>query len=165
MGPEQEEVLFQEDNKFFLKKKLKKLGLGLILFTVPPVALYFMCFYLLYWSSLFEKQTGAILIFLVLSPLVGLFFIVKSLFMRRMRIYHDRIPNPSLLGSWNIPLVDISLVATKYGVVEPMKVELHMKEGATSTRDKHLELGEFLESDRVEMMRVFNQMGVETGLR
>ncbi len=165
MARERDEVLFQEDLGFFMKKKMRKLGLGLILFTIPPIALYCMFWYLIEWSSLFEKQTGAIMIFLIASPGVGLFFIVKALFMRRMRIYGDRIPNPSLRGKWFIPVRDIELVAVKFSDEEPLAVELYMKNNSTSTRDKHFKLGEFIESDRTEMIKVFNKMRINTGIR
>ncbi|MGA1792420.1 MAG: hypothetical protein ACMUHM_00560 [Thermoplasmatota archaeon] len=162
MGPE--EILFEEDMGFFLKKKFKKLGLGLVLMVIPPVALYVMFWYLIEWSSLFEKQTGAILAFLFLSPLAGLFFTVKGIHMRRMRIYPDRIPNPSLLGRWDIPLKDIESAVIKFGPEEPLKVEVHLRDGSSSTRDKHIVLGEFFENDRAEMMKAFKDRGVKTGL-
>ena len=65
MNAQSEEMLFEEDLTFFLKKRMKKLGIGLVLLIIPPVILYFMFFYLLYWSSLFQKDTGQILIFLI----------------------------------------------------------------------------------------------------
>jgi len=157
-GPE--EILFQEDQGFFMRKKLRKLGLGLLLLILPPAALYFMFWYLIYWSSLFEKQTGAILIFLILSPIVGLFFTFKAIHMRRMRIYHDRIPNPYFLGRWYIPLKDIDHLIVKYRLEEPLKVELFLKDGSRSTRDRHMVLGEFMENDMTEMMRVFKERGI-----
>jgi len=161
-GPD--EILFEENMGFFLKKKLKKLGLGLVLMVIPPVALYLMFWYLIEWSSLFEKQTGTILAFLILSPLAGLFFTMKGIHMRRMRIYPDRIPNPSLLGRWNIPLKDIDSAVVKFGMEEPLKVEIYLKDGSISTRDKHIVLGEFLENDRAEMMKAFIDRGIKTGL-
>ena len=164
MNAKHPEILFEEDLSFFWKKKLKKLGLGSVLLIVPPIVLYYMFFYLLYWSSLFEKETGLMLIFLVLAPLAGIYFIIKGLAMRRLRIYYDRIPNPVLVGKRFIPLKHIGSVAVILGDEKPWKVELYLKNESDSTRDKHIPLGEFLERDRTDMLAAFRKGGVETKL-
>jgi len=165
MSPKNDEIYFEEDWGFFMKKKLKIFGLGLILLIIPPIALYYMFFYLLYWSSLFVKETGLILIFLILYPIFGYYFIAKVLIIPRIRIYEDRIPNPVMLGKRYIPLKDIKLVAHIYSDTEPIKVELHLKKESKATRDKHIVLGEFMENDISKMMVAFRKRGVETKLR
>jgi hypothetical protein len=158
-------MLFEEDLTFFLKKRMKKLGIGLVLLIIPPVILYFMFFYLLYWSSLFQKETGEILIFLILSPLFGLYLTSKALTVPRVRIFGDRITSSAILGKRHISLADIEEVLVVFDVTEPLKVELHMKKDSDSTWSKHVVLGRFLEGDRAKMMKAFTQMGVRTGIR
>ena len=165
MSVKHEEIFFEEDRGFFLKKKLNKLALGLILLIFPPITLYYMFFYLLRWSSFFEKETGLILISLIISPLFGFYFTAKGLFMPRLRIYADRIPNPVFLGKRYIPLDDIALVAVKYSDTEPIMVELHLKKESKSTLDKQIVLGEFLDSDTTKMSSAFRKRGVKAKLR
>jgi hypothetical protein len=165
MSVKYEEICFEEDWAFYIKKRMKKLGLGLVLLIIPPIMLYFMFFYLLRWSSLFEKETGQILIFLILSPLFGFYLAFKALATPRIRIYGDRITNPSIFGKRYIPLNDIARVTVVFSLKEPLKVELHLNKYADSTRNKQLVLGRFLESDRAKMMKFFNKSGVKTGLR
>jgi hypothetical protein len=165
MNVKSDEVYFEEDWGFFVKKRMKRLALGLVLLVVPPIMLYFMFFYLLRWSSLFEKETGQILIFLILSPLIGFYLAFRALAIPRIRIYKDRISNPSIFGKRYIPLNDIDLVAVKFSLKEPLKVELHMKKYSDSTRKKQIVLGRFLENDRTKMIKFFTKSGVKTGLR
>jgi len=160
-----EEIFFEEDRGFFLKKKAKHLGLGVVLLILPPVGLYYMFWYLLEWSSLFEKETGGALLFLVVAPLYGVYLLVRALLIQRMRIYEDRIPSPVLLSKRYIPLEDISRVVMKYSSEDVVwTVELHLKEESEATLDKHIILGEFLESDAMEMIGVFTKRGVKAGL-
>jgi hypothetical protein len=165
MSLKNEKMNFEEDWGFYAKKRMKKLGLGLVLIIIPPIALYLMFFYLLRWSSLFEKETGQILIFLILSPVFGFYFTFKALATPRIRIYEDRISKPSILGKLYIPLNDIDLVVVKFSLKEPLKVELDIKKYSDSTLKKQIVLGRFLESDRAKMMKFFTKSGVKTGLR
>jgi hypothetical protein len=160
-----DEVLFEENLAFFLKKRLKKLGLGLVLLILPPIALYCMFFFLIFWSSLFEKETGLILIFLILSPIFGFYFIAKAISIPRIRIYTDKIPNPVLLGKRYVPLNDILFVAKYFKETEPIKLELHLKKNSKSTLDKQIILGEFLENDSTKMTKAFTKLGVDVQLR
>jgi hypothetical protein len=159
-----EEIFFEEDLNFFLKKRLKKIGLGLVLVIIPPIMLYYMFFYLLYWSSLFEKETGLILFALLIAPIFGIYYLVKALSIPRIKIYFDRIPNPAIFGKRYIPLKDIDYVTKKF-MEEPVRVELYMKKGSTSTRDNHLVLGEFLDKDSTKISAAFTKLGVKVELR
>ena len=165
MSPKNEEIYFEEDWNFFMKKKLKILGLGLVLLIIPPIALYYMFFYLIYWSSLFQNETGQLLIFLVLAPIFGFYFISKAIIIPRIRIYEDRVPNPVMLGRRYIPLKDIKLVAHIYSDTEPNKVELHLTKGSKATLDKQIVLGEFLKDDIAKMMSAFRKRGVKAEVR
>jgi hypothetical protein len=132
---------------------------------IPPPALFIMFWYLIFWSSLFPKETGMLLIFLVLTPWVGVFFMVKALTMPRMRVHSTWIPNPSLLGKRRIPLKDIDKVGEIYNQEDgPVKVLLYMRKTSDSTRDKSPVLGKFLKSDTGPMMKAFRDRGVETKL-
>jgi hypothetical protein len=165
MNLKSDRTYFEEDWGFFIKKRMKRLALGLVLLVVPPIMLYFMFFYLLRWSSLFEKETGQILIFLILSPLFGFYLAFRALATPRIRIYEDRITNPSFFGKRYIPLNDIDLVVVKFSLKEPLKLELNIKEYSDSIRKKQIVLGRFLEGDRIIMMKFFTKSGVKTGLR
>jgi hypothetical protein len=164
MSANQKHIYFEEDLSFFVKKRMKRLALGLVLLLIPPIMLYFMFFYLLRWSSLFEKETGQMLIFLFLSPLFGFYLAFKALATPRIRIHEDKITNPAILGRRYIPLNDITQVTVVFSTKEPLKVELQLSKYSDSTRTKQLVLGRFLESDRAKMMKVFIRSGVKTGI-
>jgi hypothetical protein len=160
----QEEIFFEEDLSFFLKKRLKKIGLGLVLLIIPPILFYYMFFYLLYWSSLFQTETGLMLFALLIAPIVGFYYLIKAMRIPRIKIYYDRIPNPAILGKRYIPLKDIDHVTKKITDEEPVIVELYLKKGSSSTRDMHLVLGEFLDKDSTKITAAFHKLGVEVKL-
>ncbi len=158
-------VYFQEDRSFYIKKKLRWLALGLVLLIIPPAALFVMFLYLLRMSELFPQEAALILLFLLLSPIVGMVFTLRAVMIQRMTIYKTHLPNPFILGKRKIPLKEIEYV--KHYIIEdgPQKVELRMKKRSTSTTDKDVVLGRFLEDDVTKMMVAFEKLGIETTYR
>jgi hypothetical protein len=164
MGPREDKIYFEEDLGFFMKKKSKDLGLGLVLILIPPAALSFMFFDLLRWSSLFEEVVAQILIFLLLAPVFGLYFILRVILIRRMRIYSKKIPNPSILGRRTIPLDDIKYVALVFRDNDPKEMKLLLRKGSKAAWYRDFKLGKFLDKDTGPMMDAFRKRGVETRL-
>lgn len=161
MVPDHLGVHFEEDRSHFIKKKFKLLGLGLLLMFVPPVGLYLMFFELLRWSSLFERETGMILIFLIVSPFAGICLTFRGIMLRRFRIYDDRIPNPLPVGRRYIMLDEIETVTIGYSRKESEKVEITLKAGNWFS-DRNL--GSFLTSETSDISAAFSARGVKTGI-
>lgn len=51
------------------------------------------------------------LIFLVIAPFVGIYFLLKTLIVGRFRIYRDGVSNPKILGKRRIPSSNVDHVS------------------------------------------------------
>ena len=94
---------------------------------------------------------------------MGIYLLLNTLMIRRMRIYRDRIPNPVLLSRRNIPLTEIEKVTVNILDKEKVRVQLFMKEDSNSTQDKSSPLGQFLEEDIPDLMDGFRKVGIDVG--
>jgi hypothetical protein len=130
----------------------------------PPILLVFMFFDLIRWSSLFPKETGMMLIFLLVAPFAGLFFIFRGLLTRRFRIYRDHIVNPHIIGKRRIPHRNILHASIFYTSEQPWEVRLKLRKGTIPFNRDELVIGRFTKRQSDRMSDAFHEVGITVGI-
>jgi len=155
------DLLYSEDLKHFLKRKIKSLITGIILLTAGPLGLSFMFFDLLEWSSLFERETFLVLIFLIAAPVVGLYFLLKTAIIGRFRIYSDGVSNPTIIGRRKLSSKVIESASILINTDQPWEVKLNLNKDTLPLNIDKVLVGKFMEKDTDLMRDAFHKAGIE----
>ena len=109
MAAAKHDLTFEEDGAFFVKKKLKGLGNGLLLLGAS-LFLPYMLIYLLMMAERFSGAAAQGLAFFGLTFIIGLYLTADALVTPRFAIHNDLVLNPGFLGERFIPIDDIETV-------------------------------------------------------
>ena len=101
-----DEVHFEEDRAYFLRKKALDLAFGSILLLVMPPILSYMFLYLLRASELHPTESGLTMAFLFFSIILGAYLVGRGLITPRIRFLGENMTYPGLPWKKPIPYDD-----------------------------------------------------------